>query len=416
MDVKCSNCGALLPLPPFPGASLTCRFCGAPQVFPAPPSPPPPPPLRPAPYVPAAAPSRPPVGILLAVACAIVLISVLSALAQRSSPGSGGLLAGRLDVSALQSVSLEVTPAEMTAATHVPIGNNHYMTVPLSGCPFTSVSFKWDEADLTHVSYFTLALANPAQDAAPIQLRLRAALRPRMDASGSYSWGFANVSFANGELSVGVRAEDPIDGKNPHREAQLDALWSLVRADALGLKVEVDDGAVRDWLGRGRPLSLLASLEPETSVETSASVVRGLFPGVTMGQGIDVERRVALDHPLLSDAKLSWENRSLARLKSARFEPPTQGEAAADQPIFEACLQEVYGLATKRTETDHMRGRYTSEWSFERGNGGVEVDELGVAVQVETLVWSFPGGPKPHRMPGDKWQRLIGVLDACGRH
>jgi hypothetical protein len=414
MDLKCTNCGALLPSPQFPGASLTCRFCGAPQVFPAPPAPPPASPPRFAQNAPLAVPPRS-VGIFLAIAGVVILISFIGALAQRS-PGAGGLLGARLDVSALNNVSLEVTPAAMTTTTHVPVGNNEYMMVPLSSCPFKSIAFKWDESDLSHVSYFSLEFANPGQDAAPIRQRLRAALGPHMDASGSYSWGFANASFANGVLSAGVEANDPIEGKNPHRELQLDTLWNLVRSEALGLKVKVDDAAVRDWLGRGRPPSLLASLDPETNVEASASAVRALFPGATLGQVIEVERTVALDHPLLSEAKLSWDNKSLARLKSARFEPPNQAEAAADQPKFEACLQAAYGPATKRTETDHMKAEYTSEWSFDGDSGEVEVDEFDVTVRVETLVWSFPGGPKPHRMPRASWQRLIGVLDACGRH
>jgi len=172
---------------------------------------------------------------------------------------------------------------------------------------------------------------------------------------------------------------------------------------------------VRDWLGRGRPLSLLASLDPETDVETSLSAVRGLFPGVTSGQLIDIERSVALDHPLLSEAKLSWENRSLARLKSARFEPPNQAESAANQPTFEACLQAAYGPATKRNETDHMKAKYASEWSLE-SNGEVDVDEFDVVVRLQTLVWAPREGPKPRRMSKAGWQKVIGVLDACGRH
>lgn len=136
---------------------------------------------------------------------------------------------------------------------------------------------------------------------------------------------------------------------------------------------------------------------------------------MTLGQVIEVERIVALDHPLLSEAKLSWENKSLARLKSASFEAPRQAEAASDQPKFEACLEAAYGPATKRIETDHMKAKYSSEWSLDGGNGEIDVDEVDVTVRVEALVWSFPGGPKPHRMPKAAWQRLIGVLDACGR-
>lgn len=250
MDLKCTNCGALLPVPPLAGASLSCRFCGAPQVFPARPAPLPAFPPRPAPSVPVVAPPRV-IGIFLAIAGAVVVISFVSALAQRGASGAGGLLSARLDVSALANVSLEVTPTVMTGVTHVPVDNNEYMMVPLSGFPFKSISFKWEEEDLSHVSYFSLAFANPAQDAPPIQQRLRAGLGPRMNASGSYSWGFAHASFVNGELTVSVEADEPIEGKNLHRELQLDTLWNLVRAQALGLKVTVDDAAVRTGSVRG---------------------------------------------------------------------------------------------------------------------------------------------------------------------
>jgi hypothetical protein len=151
------------------------------------------------------------------------------------------------------------------------------------------------------------------------------------------------------------------------------------------------------------------------AVPRRLSALQSLFPGVISGQTIDIERTVALDHPLLSEARLGWENGSLTRLKSARFEPPNGAESAADPPIFEACLQAAYGPATKRNETDQMKANDASEWSLE-SDGEIDVDETGVVVRLETLVWSPREGRKPRRMSKAGWQRFMGVLDACGSH
>jgi hypothetical protein len=79
----------------------------------------------------------PVVAIMVVVLGAIVFIAVVGASARRGAVGP------RLDVAALQNVSLAVTPAAMTSATHVPVGNNDYMAVPLSGSTFESIAFQW---------------------------------------------------------------------------------------------------------------------------------------------------------------------------------------------------------------------------------------------------------------------------------
>jgi hypothetical protein len=124
-----------------------------------------------------------------------VVVVMVGTFAGRATLGPhGGLLASRLDVAALANVSLAVTPAVMATAMHVPVGNNNYVTVPLSGSAFDSVTFQWDEDDLSHPYTFTLSFGTPPPDVAAITRRLRAVLGSQMSASGSYSWQGADAS------------------------------------------------------------------------------------------------------------------------------------------------------------------------------------------------------------------------------
>ncbi len=414
MSPKCSNCGALLSPPAFRGAPLACHFCGARQIL----QPQAPPHLR---GIPAPAPGVPRgLGVLYAIAGVVLLICVIAALARRNAIGPGAAVVPRLDVALLRNVSLAVTPPAMAAAMHVPAGTGTDMVVPLSGSPFQSVSFQWNEADLSHASGFGLSFGTPAPDVAAIVQRLRSVLGPRMNTSGDFSWGSASAGLSKDELSASVQMEGPLHGKNPHWKQQLDTLWDLVRAEALGMNVPVDDTTVRDWLGRGRPLSLLASLDPETDVDGSTAAVQRLFPGLSSDQMGRVQHRVALDHPLFSEATMAWDIGGRTRLQSVSFSAPSQAEAAAEQATFEACLESAYGPPTKRRVDpdylNHANDKHAAEWVF-RENGSVDVDRVDVAVRLETFSFSRPGSPAPgwHRMPRDSWQKVVGVLDACGK-
>jgi hypothetical protein len=356
--------------------------------------------------------------VVLAVIATFVIIVTVAASARRGTlRPNGGSSGPRLDVAALANVSLAVTPAVMATMTHVPVGNNEYMSVPLSGSAFDSIAFQWKEADLSHAYGFTLSFGTSPPDVAAMTRRVRAVLGSHMSAAGSYSWQAAGGSFTKDDVSVTVRVDDDKPGGNdPHWKQELDTLWDVVRADVLGLKVPVDDDAVRDWLGRGRPLSLLASLDPATDVDASAAAVGKIFPGVRADRWGPIEYRIALDHPLFDGASLVWENHSHAELEKAIFHRTDANDKAANQAALEACLQSAYGPPTWRTETDHVNGTYSSRWSVEGVDGAIEAYSGDVFVMVEAFVPSRSGKPASSSLSTAAWQRTVGVLDACGRH
>jgi hypothetical protein len=196
-------------------------------------------------------------------------------------------------------------------------------------------------------------------------------------------------------------------------------LWDVVRAEVLGLKVPVDDDVVRDWLGHGRALSLLASVDPATDVDASAAAVRKVFPGALSEQWSSIKYRMALDHPLFDEVTLVWENKSGAELKTANLHPANPDDKEANQAAFEACLRSAFGPPTWRTETDHVNGKYSSRWSLEGADNTIEADSGGVFVVVEAFAVLRSGGtvrPASSRMSTPTWQKVVGVLDACGRH
>jgi hypothetical protein len=412
MNPTCINCGALLHPPKSPGALVTCHFCGAPQAVQA----------QPGPRLPSTAPgpSGSPRLVIAVIALFVVVVVMVGTFARRAALGPhGGLLASRLDVAALANVSLAVTPAAMAAVTHVPVGNNNYMTVPLSGSAFDSVTFQWDEDDLSHPYTFTLSFVTPPPDVAAITRRLRAVLGSQMSASGSYSWQGAGASVTKDYVSAVARVEGKPGPKNPRWKQQLDTLWDVVRAEVLGLTVPVDDDVVRDWLGRGRAPALLASIDPATDVDASAAAVRKVFPGALSEQWSAITYRIALDHPLFDEVALVWENKRGAELETANFHPLNPADKEANQAAFEACLRSAFGPPTWRTETDHVNGKYSSRWSPEGPDNTIEADSGGVFVVVEAFVLLRSGGtvrPGSSRLSTPAWQKVVGVLDACGRH
>ncbi len=406
MVAKCTNCGGILYPPALPGGLVTCRFCSAPQVARGP---------TPRP-MPAASPDAPLARGPRVVAVLVIVLAAVAFVVSIGASARHGILGTRLDVAALQNVSLAVTPAAMTTATHVPVGNNEYMAVPLSGSTFESISFQWDEADLSHVYAVRLQFGKSPPDVAAITARLRVVLGSRVDASGNFGWEGASAGFSKDDFSVIARVDGGPGSKNPHWKQQLDALWDVVRASALGLKVPVDDDVVRDWLGRGRAPSLLASIDPSTDVDASDAAVRRVFPGA-LCDPVWTRCRVALDHPLLSEVSLFWEDKSQAELERVEFKLVASEDGATDQVTLEACLQSAYGPPTSSAETEHMKRRHSSTWSL-GDRGVIEVDHGGITVLVENYlpVTARSTGSGRVRMATATWQSLAGVLDACGRH
>ena len=445
MDFRCTNCGAQLTPPALPGAPVTCHFCGAAQVVtgPGPLVPPPVAGLAPTPFpppqggfgVPPGGYGEPPmpvdltVGVpsggrvvllLLSIGLPIlvvfVVVAVVGARVRRATtwapvaePGANARTG--FAVASLAGVTLRQTPEAFARATggdaSVEPGSegNRVVHVALSGGACSSMDVAWPASDPSHAREVRLSGGTGDGEAA-IRQRLAAHLGRRLRGD-HFNWEGAQLSYGT---SYARAAADPkiSTDTNPHWKDQADALWDVMRADVLGLKVTVTDAEARDWLGRGYALSSLAAIDPAVDVDHSTAAMQAAFPSVQSRVSIGLRHTIALDHPLFGEAEVTWANEKAGTLQEAMVRPPPQAtdNKFASQDAIEACVQAAYGAPSRRSESDHLRNEHDTEWHPPDG-GEIRVYGHLLTVTVQSH-WA-------KKMSRAGWQRAWTVLDACGR-
>jgi hypothetical protein len=114
-------------------------------------------------------------------------------------------------------------------------------------------------------------------------------------------------------------------------------------------------------LGARYPFAQLATIDPATTVDSAARTVQQKFRGAQAGTFISLDVKVAVDHPLLRDVKLSWHNEKGARMSSAHM--TAKGGFEGRREAFVACLKGQLA-APEVHERDYLKKRATAPRAF----------------------------------------------------
>ncbi len=374
MILECRHCGA--PLDVKDGAELTkCRYCGSvnerqrmrtiaaetPRDFR------PPRQWSPPPQFPVEAP-RPlqyhggGTGLLfkLVLLFFIVGVIVIGVVARRMGGASSGTtMFGSATGEVLARASLEQSPAGLAKQLSGRAAETS-VYVPLGTDRFEYASFSWDAADLSHPTSFYLSARKGRGPDERVRTALSGRLNGGIDDNGIWNWeGVHLVHQKDGAIGGGVKRELS-HAPNPHWKRQFQALWKLVVGVALDQPVALTPEEL-ELLGAGYPLAQLATFDPATPVDKAVETVQKKFRGAVAGTFITLDVRVAVDHPLLRDARLSWKNEKGAQLSTVHLSPTRAFEARRE--AFVACLKELLG-APEVHERDYLKKKNDYRFSF----------------------------------------------------
>lgn len=434
MIVECGFCGA--PLDVREGRRFTkCTYCDKtsdaqhlrtlePQT---PPGWRPPPVWTPPAHVPADSThvlryhTGPNVGAIIGAVFAITIVAVVgvavavtarpsgkSAVAKPGAPAYPGGPA-RIDPAALAGVSMKITPERLQEITGVAMDAQHSMRVPLAHPHFDAVTFRWDPDNLDHVRDFYF---NGGKTPDPtLRKRFKAIFGRRLEGD-SFHWEGCGLNVpAKGDFvstHVSLKAIGSKEEEAAPWQAQSEALWKVARHVVLGLGQKPDTATVRDVLGGGYPVADLLKLDLQSDIDGADAAVRKVFPGAMRRLFIDLEYKVAIDHPWYGEANIDWKNKKGAKLAEVSFRPPPGTKSRwPDQKALEDCVGGVLGKPSRVSEGDHLGG--SRDVTFRPASGGE------VRVYEHMMVVKLRDNPFAKPMQGDTWRTVVTALDACGR-
>lgn len=430
MIVECAHCGA--PLDVRDGQRYTrCRYCGKtsqsrelrtlePQT---PPGWRPPPVWRPPPHAPADSAVQlsyrqsSTAAVVVAASMMLVVMGIGVAVAGRASHPSGA--AGtpaypggpkRLDPSALAKITMKESPEALAEITGVSVDAQHSMRVPLAHDKWEAVTFRWDPEHLDHVKdlYFNGKTGKSDPGA---RKAIRAVVGRRLQ-KDSFQWEGAGIYVANTNDHLGVNVSVVSPGANeveyPFWKQQSEALWKLARSAAVGVGDPPKPDEVRDYLGGGYPIRDLAKLDLAIDIDASDAAVHAVFPGAVRKLLIDLEYKVALDHPWYGEAEVSWKNKKGAKLAEIMLRPPPgTNNKLVDQSAVDACVTATFGKPSRSFDGPHLGGSRDTIWN-PPGGGEVRVYDHLVTITVRDSPFSSP-------MSKATFEKTIEMFDRCGR-
>jgi hypothetical protein len=312
-----------------------------------------------------------------------------------------------VDPARLATVTLRERREDLAKALGATGLRDNTLRVPLASREWSAVTFEWDPAHPEHVLKFHLNCDTPHAPYAAVRARLEQLLPKRWDGE---HWRWEDVSLyygpKSGVLSVNVSEEQSGSRKNPFWKQQSEAMWSIVLSAALGLPSKVDAGAVRAYLGGGYPITELSKVDFNADVDGSGAAVARVFPGAEGEKRIDLDYTVALNHPWLEQAELSWGNAKGAKLKTVELRK-SGGKGLEHQDEIAKCVEGGFGAKPKVNESDYLAKN--RDYTFRLKEGG-EIRVYGHLVKIELRDYPFAGP-----MPKATFDKAMAVLDACGR-
>ncbi|WP_437785745.1 hypothetical protein [Sorangium sp. So ce1097] len=280
--------------------------------------------------------------------------------------------------------------------------------VPLASPAWSTITFEWDAAHPEHVRQFYLNGPSSHPSHGEARRRLEDLL-PKRWTGETFGWRGVSLHVApsSGGLNVNVSPPDASGGGSTYWKEQIELMWRVVQSAALGLPAQVDPAAVRDYLGGGYPLATLAKIDLATDVDASAAAIKKLFPGTPPEKRIQLTYHVAIDHPWFGTSELGWENAPGGKLLTVYIRPPGSGATLAHQDRISACVGEGFGLTPRITEADYLAKKRYYGYDL-KGGGAVWVYDTMIMIRLSKF-----GSTPP--MTQASWERLLALLDACGR-
>lgn len=430
MIVECGHCGA--PLDVREGSRYTrCRYCNKtseqrmlrtiqPQT---PPHWRPPPVWTPPAHVPAN--SAVPLRYVATAAVAPMIIAILvfviggavaagavfSASRKKGpifGPGAPGGVA-RTEPAALAEVKLTETPEELQKITGVAMDKNFSMRVPLAHPNWEAVTFRWDKDHLEHVKDFYFnATSSPSTE---VRKRLKSLLGRRWGKDG-FHWEGCGLYVSEKGDHVGGNVTIEQHGKeqkeNPRWQKQAEAMWSLARYGVLDVGDEPSKKALRDYLGLGYALADLSKLDTEADIDKADEAATSVYPGAVRNLSIDLEYKVALDHPFYGEMTIAWKNKKGAKVAEVELWPPPGADNKwSDQAAIDECVTAAFGKPKRVSQGDHLGGSRDTTWN-PAGGGSIRVYHHLIVVTLRDSPFSKP-------MPKDVFLKTVTALEQCGK-
>ncbi|AKT38613.1 hypothetical protein [Chondromyces crocatus] len=347
----------------------------------------------------------------------LLLLPVVITMVIAISIGVALTRSGQLDIPGLRTgvapekllaLTMRETPTELARLLDAKPDAHGFLLVPVAHDAVASVTFGWKKASPDRVETISLHMRKPEQHDAAIRKQLTEIFGRRYEPP-MFLWEYTSMHWLPEAqvLNINVPASLPIYGDNPFREEQLAALWSVAKVLAFQQRTPVDPALLRDALGTGYPLATLATLDPQTSVDQSATAMKALFKGTYPKLHIDMDYAVALAHPLYGEAIVSWDNKRSGVLKHVRLTPPPRKQKFPDPSVLVACATTMLGPPQNVSEGNALRGDQKT-YRFRVASGGsVDVFEAMVTVQLAHASKS--------PMSTADFQRLLRGFDACGK-
>ena len=416
MILECRHCGA--PLDVKEGAALTkCRYCGTvsqrqhmrtiatvtPRDFRPPPQWAPPPQFPADSTKPLNYHGGPKVASFVfgfAMVCAVAgaaLAAVLTFNGARKGGGGVTTVLGGATGEALARVSLEQTPANLAKQLSGQ-ASEASVYVPLASDRFEYLSISWDAKHPSHPTSFNFGVRRGQRADERIRAALSSRLGGGLDANGHWGWGGLNLSCNQQDGSIsGFVALGQSDAPNAHWKRSLQALWKAVIGAAFNLPVAPTTDEKFEHLGAGHPFAQLATFDPATTVDRAAAATQQRFKGALASTFISHDVKVAVDHPLLRDVTMSWNNEKGAQMSRVHMNPTSA--FAAGREAFIGCLQGQLG-APKVNEYDYLKK--LRDYQFTLPKAWLWVHEASVSMNSRDI----------HIAAAD-WGRAINAIARC---
>ncbi len=348
--------------------------------------------------------------VVFAIGGAVAVGAIASASRRKApifGPGAGGV--ARKEPAALAKVTLAESPEELQKLTGVPMDAHFSMRVPLAHPNWEAVTFRWDKDHLEHVKDFYFnATSSPSGEA---RKKLKALLDRRWGKDG-FNWEGCGLYVSEKGDHVGSHVTIEQHGKeqkeNPRWQKQVEAMWSLARYGVLGVGDKPSKQALRDHLGLGYALADLTKLDTEADIDKAEQAATSVYPGAIRNLSIDLEYKVALDHPYYGEMTIAWKNKKNAKVAEVELWPPPAADNKwSNQTAIDACVTAAFGKPSRVSEGDHLGGSRDTTWTPAAGGS--------IRVYHHLIVISLRDNPFSKPMPKDVFLKTVTALEQCGK-
>ncbi|HVK68597.1 MAG TPA: hypothetical protein VM694_29260, partial [Polyangium sp.] len=308
----------------------------------------------------------------------------------------GGVLPGKTPQE-LAAVRIDQSREDLAKALSGSSPMGPMLSVPVSHPRYQSISFMYDDKEPAFPQSFTLVQRSGATpDPKGIE-----ALGSRLHGGlVDGSWNWAGLVSVHTDAKTGLVSASVLGGRvggtSAQAKAQLVAVWKLVLHTVFGAGTGPTVEEAR-WIGAPHPFAALETIDLTTTVDKAAATLTQKFPGAALSTFIELGVTVAVDHPLLRNAELSYPNEKGGMLRTMALRGTKAFPGRREALV--ACLEGKLGKA-KVEDRDYLAKK--RDYEFTLGKMWLRIGENEARVQ-----W-FPG-----RLNAPDWKRIVGAVGAC---